>query len=779
MEQIYLEYNPFLKQTKVKRNGKELKPQDRLNVIKTGYLQNWLMEGTTGDWKGLPNELVKAVNDDFEVQFVGRQIDYDDLKSAFDIVDLKRYEYQLKWKEAFTDEVSLSRLDEIVENLENGPFEELRESELKKLYIKAKEAVFEVNVMATMSSGKSTLINSLLGRELLPSKNEACTATVARITANGNLKNFEAECKNVHEQVVIKKSKIQDKDLDKYNETQGIYYIDIEGPIPAHQSSKMKLRLIDTPGPNNSRVKEHGEITQRIVDNLNTSMVLYVLNATQLGINDDNIFFTNIATSMREQGKQAQDRIIFVLNKCDELDPEDNEALDKIIKDLKKNLKDKHGIEYAKIIPVTAFMARLIRQLQCGEQLTRKESREIDGYIADCLEIPQMHFENFADISPKCKVQIEKMLEQAQSDEEKVLIHTGIPVLELVIKEYLEKYAYPMKLEDMRKNYYTRVKGIVQEKNLEAKLQENKEKAKELKRNVKELSKVLKTGEDKGNVKKTIENMKLDFKDFTEMRFKLKDTEREILRAYRSERELEYDEAERVLEIFRSRTEKSMNEILDGMQAASVNTLNQASKRVYDSYMSYINKLGFDLNLEGYDLKTALQSKDMSIGDFSSMMDGFILEHSYQEDVLETRTRQRTQVEEIENPKKRWWAFWRPETITVSRTINEEYKEKVGEVTKVKVSDVIRESFTEYTRKMNAKFDSQKNELEKEFERLKNYILSDQMKKLDDALQNTMKKFEKLSEKEDWTKQEIQNLQKELSWIRQSEQQLETVFENI
>ncbi len=776
MEKIYLEYNPFLKQTKVKKNGKELKPQDRLNVIKIGYLQNWLMESITGDWKGLPNELAKAINDDFEVQFVGRQIDYDDLKSAFTIADLKRYEYQLKWQEAFNDEVSLSRLDEIVENLEKGPFEELRDSRLKELYKKAKEAVFEVNVMATMSSGKSTLINALLGRELLPSKNEACTATVARITANGNLEDFEAECRDVDEQVIIKKSKIQDTDLDSYNETQDVYYIDIEGPIPALQTSKMQLRLVDTPGPNNSRVKEHGEITQRIVDNLNTSMVLYVLNATQLGIDDDNTFFMNIATSMREQGKQAQDRIIFVLNKCDDLDPEDNEALDKIIKTLKEDLKNRHGIEYARIIPVTAFMARLIRQLQCGEKLTRKENREIEGYIGDCLEVPQMHFEKYADVSPKCRIQIEEMLEKAESDEEKVLIHTGIPVLELVIKEYLEKYAYPMKLEDMRSKYCTIIDDIEQKRKIEEKLQKKGKEARDIKKNVNNLRNILKAGEEKERVKRKIDNIVLDFKGLAEIRLELKKIEAEILTDHRKERELEYDKAESMLKGFQNKTEEMMNRVLDSMQMVSINTINQASKKLYDEYMSYIDKLGFDLKLEGYDLKIALQAKDTSFGDFSSMMDDFILQHSYQEDILEKKVRKKVETKEVVNPKRKWWTFWRPETIRISQTIDEEYKEKVGEVTKVKVSEVIKELLSRYIGEMNIKFDLQKDEMEKEFERRKNYIISGEMKKLDEKLQAIMEQFEDYIKKEDWTEQEIQNLQKELLWIKESKQQLEMVF---
>ena len=39
----------------------------------------------------------------------------------------------------------------------------------------------EVFVMATMSSGKSTLINALLSKKLLPSSNEACTTTITKV----------------------------------------------------------------------------------------------------------------------------------------------------------------------------------------------------------------------------------------------------------------------------------------------------------------------------------------------------------------------------------------------------------------------------------------------------------------------------------------------------------------------------------------------------------------------------------------------------------------------
>lgn len=36
--------------------------------------------------------------------------------------------------------------------------------------------IFKVCIVATMSSGKSTFINSIIGDEIMPEKNEACTA---------------------------------------------------------------------------------------------------------------------------------------------------------------------------------------------------------------------------------------------------------------------------------------------------------------------------------------------------------------------------------------------------------------------------------------------------------------------------------------------------------------------------------------------------------------------------------------------------------------------------
>lgn len=44
--------------------------------------------------------------------------------------------------------------------------------------------IFKVCVVATMSSGKSTFINSIIGEEIMPEKNEACTARTMSVLDN-------------------------------------------------------------------------------------------------------------------------------------------------------------------------------------------------------------------------------------------------------------------------------------------------------------------------------------------------------------------------------------------------------------------------------------------------------------------------------------------------------------------------------------------------------------------------------------------------------------------
>jgi hypothetical protein len=84
----------------------------------------------------------------------------------------------------------LSNLKSLFERMQkDSPYPELKDEERKKNgrsplspdFEKALLDEFEISVIATISSGKSTLINALLGQELLPTRHEPTTAKIARI----------------------------------------------------------------------------------------------------------------------------------------------------------------------------------------------------------------------------------------------------------------------------------------------------------------------------------------------------------------------------------------------------------------------------------------------------------------------------------------------------------------------------------------------------------------------------------------------------------------------
>lgn len=118
---------------------------------------------------------------------------------------------------------------------------------------------FHAFFMATMSSGKSTLINALLDKSILPSSNSACTAKSYRISDNNDEK-IELFYKDGSKTTT---SSVSDADwatmLKKANENPDVKKIKIYTPIKIKRvlNTKKRLILVDTPGTNNSQDEEH------------------------------------------------------------------------------------------------------------------------------------------------------------------------------------------------------------------------------------------------------------------------------------------------------------------------------------------------------------------------------------------------------------------------------------------------------------------------------------------------------------------------------------------
>ena len=164
---------------------------------------------------------------------------------------------------------------------------------------------------------------------------------------------------------------------------------------------------------------------------------------------------------MKRAGKQSRDRFIFVINKCDALDEQKGETIDSLLNDVREYLKDFDIVEPT-LIPTSARLALLIRKDRKGEKLSRME-RQTLAQVNDFVESELLHFEKYATLTPTVREKLQKDAMEYHEDEEtwdlEALIHTGIPAVEQTICEYIDKYAYPMKLKDAMKD----IVGILNE----------------------------------------------------------------------------------------------------------------------------------------------------------------------------------------------------------------------------------------------------------------------------------------------------------------------------
>lgn len=213
-----------------------------------------------------------------------------------------------------------------------------------------------------MSSGKSTFINSIIGFELFPSKINACTAKKFSYYGNPGINYFLFL--NTTIKKPVKRKELVLSQIEKWNQDQRIDEIIIEGPVLTYKENG--FAIIDTPGPNNSMTKSHEETMKKAL-NTPCQSILYVLNATQLGVDDDR----KLLNFVKEQ--VGKNNIIFIINKTDLIDDTEQENLYNLSKNVTNYLK-KNGFEKPSIYFVSAIAAILAMKIQSNIPLTRKES---------------------------------------------------------------------------------------------------------------------------------------------------------------------------------------------------------------------------------------------------------------------------------------------------------------------------------------------------------------------------------------------------------------------
>lgn len=305
------------------------------------------------------------------------------------------------------------------------------------------DPISEIVVIATMSSGKSTLINALLRKNLMPYENLACTSIIATITnSDGRIKK-ELYGRDAQNKLIEKKDEVSFEKIKELNSNPLIKYVNFESRIHCLPVDK-RICLVDTPGTNSAENPLHQEITFEKVKNVSNALIIYVLNVQQLATEDDVRLLQHVSENLQ------RNHIVFVLNKIDEIDTE-AEKISHALRNAKKYIKSL-GISSPIIIPCSTraalsiinndkFNYEVVSQLPFSEfnNLSQKDQKTYE-YVHKFISNKSYFLENYVKLTRKQKRNLKSRIrryKKMKNYKELVLYHSGLRLLEKEIKKHI------------------------------------------------------------------------------------------------------------------------------------------------------------------------------------------------------------------------------------------------------------------------------------------------------------------------------------------------------
>lgn len=221
-------------------------------------------------------------------------------------------------------------------------------------------------ITANMSAGKSTLINALIGKQVARTSQEACTANLCYLF------NKPVEDGTIH---LLSPRLNLNAAYDDLMSTGQSDSSDIASYFRSfvHSESPRRICLIDTPGVNSAINQEHGKRTRNALLNEQYDMLIYVLNANQLGTDAEINYLKYVSENV------PKDKVIFVLNKLDNFKSTDD-SIAASIEGVQNDLIH-IGFENPIICPLSAYFALLLKMKQNHEAMNEDEQDAYDYYV--------------------------------------------------------------------------------------------------------------------------------------------------------------------------------------------------------------------------------------------------------------------------------------------------------------------------------------------------------------------------------------------------------------
>src|SRR5690554_6520493 len=429
----------YLKQIIKDNQGKRITDWFKAFIEKVKEVENnepFTVEIIGCDWYevGYINELFTEEND-VEIEFK-EDIDNNEIQTRYKAID-----DFLQYAEKSKNDIVKNALQPNVENIKNH-----------------RSTKIEVPVIATMSSGKSTLLNALIGQDFLHEDTGATTATTCDIIVNNNLKQFVAraidiEATETNQNISEFLKDWNSKAYANINEEKKYprLRLEIEGPIPNLNTSNFNLSFIDTPGPNSAQHSHHKEKTfSYLKDSQNLPIVLYVLDPEKMDSNDDDFTLEEISKVFKKNNKSI-DRIVFVYNKIDREDIEEK-PIKNILNKVEAFLERK-GIKNAKIFPLSAQYAKFVQIEECLKRNHKSDLNSFRNKFRPELSEGYLGYQ-LLEYAPLTNYQKEKLNNSISNSElDADLVYSGLASLKLYIEDYI--------INHHKKNQYKELRNIV------------------------------------------------------------------------------------------------------------------------------------------------------------------------------------------------------------------------------------------------------------------------------------------------------------------------------
>ena len=281
---------------------------------------------------------------------------------------------------------------------------------------------------ATMSAGKSTLINALIGQDVSNAKKAACTSKILHFYSSAMPHTVFNLVSERNEIVNIPSEKVRNILTTDNNNYAVIGYF-------FSKLSEAKYCLIDTPGVDSFLNPDHKLITRNILGAKEHDVIVYVIPVESYGSESDYYHLKYILEKVKFK------QIVFVINMIDTCNFEDD-SIAEIIDDVRSHLED-IGYKMPLICPMSAKAGFLLKQSITGQRLgpaCKELARTFcDMFYEDEFDLSCYYKDvlgNIIEFFPPRKINysfdipIEKL--------QKAYEHTGLPQFEKIIKKIME-----------------------------------------------------------------------------------------------------------------------------------------------------------------------------------------------------------------------------------------------------------------------------------------------------------------------------------------------------